>query len=207
MRKWGAGFGLLALMLSGAYFYMASRSAVEPLAYPGPAAALPAEQPLALASAEAQAAATEQMAAALTQALGRRMEEWLQRDRETADAQSQAQRLEVEAWRAELTGHLEAQARRAEEWARRLEALGHDIQQLRESLQAAAEPAASGPAFSLRGLEVWHGQVYALLEHEGRILPVRQGESRLGWRVRDIDREHRRVRVGNGAAEHVLEIP
>ncbi len=207
MRKWGAGLGLLALMAAGAYLYVTSRGASGPMVYSDPAVALPEEQPLALASAqEAQAAVREQMVAALMQALNPRLEEWLRRSRGAAEAQNQAQRLAVEAWQAELAGHLEAQAQQAENLGRRLDALGHDVRQLRE-LQMASEPAVLEPTFSLRGLEVWHGQVYALLEHEGRVLPVRQGESRLGWRVRAIDRERRRVRVGYGAAEHVLEMP
>lgn len=207
LRQWGAGLGLLALMLSGAYFYAASGGTAEPLAYPDPAVSLPAEPPFAPAFAAAQAAVAERMAAALTQVLDRRMEDWLQRDQEAADAQSQAQRLAVEAWRTELAEHLEAQTRQGETLGRRLEALGDEVRQLRELQQVASEPVASEPAFSLRGLEVWHGQVYALLEHEGRVLPVRQGESRLGWHVRDIDREQQRVRVGKGAVEHVLEMP
>ena len=207
MRKWGTVLGLLALMAVGAHLYVTSRGASEPMAYSDPAIAPPAGQQFALASVqEAQAAASEQMAAVLTQALSQRMEEWLRQGREAAEEQNQAQRLAAEAWQAELAGHLEAQVQQAENLDRRLDALGQEVRQLRE-LQTASEPTALEPDFSLRGLEVWHGQVYALLEHEGRVLPVRQGESRLGWRVRAIDREHRRVRVGHGAAEHVLEMP
>lgn len=81
-----------------------------------------------------------------------------------------------------------------------------DIQSWHMQQEESVEKASDDPvSFVFRGTEVWGGQVYALLEHEGRVFTARKGDTRLGWRVLSIDRAAGQLRVGQGQDEVVLE--
>ena len=124
--------------------------------------------------------------------------EWRARQRENWDAER--------AGRERLDGLMRRQEPRLSQLERRLQSLERGQAQLLALARAGAAAAADdGVPFVFRGTEIWNGQVYALLEHDGRILSARQGEARLGWRVRAIDREQRSLRISDGRAEHTLE--
>ena len=150
-------------------------------------------------------AALERRYASELAAMARRLDAWEQ-DARNWRAQQR------ESWEAERAGHerldglMRRQEPRLSQLERRLQSLEQGQAQLLALARADAEAAADdGAPFVFRGTEVWNGQVYALLEHEGRILSARQGEARFGWRVRAIDREQRRLRISDGRAEHTLE--
>ena len=143
--------------------------------------------------------------AAVPAELARRLDAW-ERDARDWRAKQQTARAAERAERERLDGLLRRQEPRLAALERRLQELARGQAQLLALARAGAEAAAGdGVPFVFRGTEVWNGQIYALLEHEGRILSARQGEERLGWRVRAIDRERRSLRISDGRAEHTLE--
>jgi len=106
----------------------------------------------------------------------------------------------------------DAQVRQFSEYSQQLQGLTLSVQTLEERLAQLLEADQTvqtlvneKPMFQFRGIEIWNGQVYALLEYQGAILPVRQGEARLGWRIHEIDREQRQLHVSDGTRQYVLE--
>ena len=194
-RQWLAG--AVAVLFSFAALSHAL-SNQEPDA-PAPEASAPyLEEP-------APAAARERRAAAALADLERRLDAW-ERDARDWRAQQRAVREAERAARAELDGLLRRQEPRLGDLERRMQELARGQAQLLALARAGAAAAAGdGVPFVFRGTEVWNGEVYALLEHEGRILSARRGEERLGWRVRAIDREGRSLQVSDGHAERTLE--
>ena len=157
------------------------------------------------APAAARDVALERRAASALADLARRLDAW---ERDTRDwrAQQRTARAAAREDREKLDGLMRRQEPRLATLERRLQALESGQAQLLVLARAGAESAAADAVpFVFRGTEVWNGQIYALLEHEGRILSARQGEERLGWRVRAIDRERRSLRVSDGRAERTLE--
>lgn len=157
------------------------------------------------APAAAGDAALERQYASELAAMARRLEAW---ERDARDWRARQR----EIWEAERAGYerldglMRRQEPRLSQLERRLQSLEQGQAQLLALVRADAEVAADdGVPFVFRGTEVWNGQVYALLEHEGRILSARQGEARFGWRVRAIDREQRSLRISDGRAEYTLE--
>ena len=150
-------------------------------------------------------AGLERRRAAQLAAMARRLDAW---ERDARDWRARQR----EIWEAERAGRerLDGLMRRQEPQLSQLERRLQSLEQGQAQLLALARAGAAAAAdedvpFVFRGTEVWNGQVYALLEHEGRILSARQGEARLGWRVRAIDREQRSLRISDGRAEHTLE--
>ena len=200
---WLAGGVLLLFMLGFQFYGMGSASmpsvpfsntAVESLQPDSSVVALP--PPLAID--------TEALAASLSQTLDARLAAWDRRKQAQSEAQASQVLAKFQEWRETLDEQSLARTREVAELDRRLDGLEQGIAQLlraRELKRSTGE----NPGFLFRGMEIWHGQTYALLEYEGRILPVRQGESRLGWRVHFIDREHRKLHVSDGRREVVME--
>ena len=150
-------------------------------------------------------AALERRYASELAAMARRLDAWEQDARDWREQQR-------EVWEAERAGYerldglMRRQEPRLSQLERRLQSLEQGQAQLLALARTDAEAAADDSVpFVFRGTEVWNGQVYALLEHEGRILSARQGEARFGWRVRAIDREQRSLRISDGRAEYTLE--
>ena len=117
----------------------------------------------------------------------------------TLQAQAQQHAQALQKWQLQ-----------AKDQARQLEQVSASVQTLEKRLAEVLDDqhevaAGTEPGFRFRGIEVWHGRVYALLEYQGQILTASAGDSRLGWRIHDIDREQRQLRVSNGTHEHVLE--
>lgn len=148
-------------------------------------------------------AALERRYASELAAMARRLDAWEQDARDWRARQREIWEAE-HAGRERLDGLVRRQEPRLSQLERRLQSLEQGQAQLLALARADAE-ADAGVPFVFRGTEIWNGQVYALLEHEGRILSARQGEARLGWRVRAIDRERRSLRISDGRAEHTLE--
>ena len=201
-RQWLAG-AVAALFSLGALSHALSNPDAGEAGSPLPEGASPyVETP---APAAARDVALERRAASALADLERRLDAW-ERDARDWRAQQRSAREAERAGREELGGLMRRQEPRLATLERRLQALEQGQAQLLALARADAEPAAAdGVPFVFRGTEVWNGQVYALLEHEGRILSARQGEARLGWRVRAIDRERRSLRVSDGRAERTLE--
>ena len=155
--------------------------------------------------APARDVALERRAASALADLARRLDAW-ERDARDWRAQQRAAGAAAREGREKLDGLMRRQEPRLATLERRLQALESGQAQLLALARADVESAAADDVpFVFRGTEVWNGQIYALLEHEGRILSARQGEARLGWRVRAIDRERRSLRISDGRAERTLE--
>ena len=199
-RQWLAG-AVAALFSLGALSHALSNE--EPGAAGPPEESAPyLEEP---APAAARETTQERRAVAALADLERRLDAW-ERDARDRRAQQRAVREAERAARAELDGLLRRQEPRLADLERRMQELARGQAQLLALARAGAAAAAEdGVPFVFRGTEVWNGQVYALLEHEGRILSARRGEERLGWRVRAIDREGRSLRISDGRAERTLE--
>ena len=202
VRQWLAG-AVTALFSFGALSHALSSPDAEDdrAGLPPPAGNAPyVEEP-----APARDVALERRAASALADLARRLDAW-ERDARDWRAQQRAAREAAREGREKLDGLMRRQEPRLATLERRLQALESGQAQLLALARADAESAAADDVpFVFRGTEVWNGQIYALLEHEGRILSARQGEERLGWRVRAIDRERRSLRISDGRAERTLE--
>lgn len=148
----------------------------------------------------------EQLSESLAQALSRHLDQPVHRSREELEERRLMQTQLIEEWKEELGDKIKMQSSRLADLNQRLNLIENGINQLLNTLEDETLEPPVEPMFVFRGIEIWHGQVYALLEHEGRIMPVREGESRLGWRVRAIDRDGRKLHVGDGMKEQVLEV-
>ncbi len=147
-----------------------------------------------------------QLSESLAQALDRHLEQRLLGLLEELKDDRLMQARLIEERQDGLAGQIEAQSSKLADLGHRLDSVGQGLGRLLDNLEAETRQTPRGPAFVFRGIEIWHGEVYALLEHEGRIVPVREGESRLGWRIHAIDRDGRALHVGDGMQEHVLEV-
>lgn len=148
----------------------------------------------------------EQLSESLTQALNRYLDRWIRRNLEALKENRLMQTQLIEEWKEEFDNKIEMQSSRWADLDQRLHLIEYGVNQLLETLEDEALQPPMEPVFVFRGIEIWHGQVYALLEHEGQIVPVREGESRLGWRVHAIDRDGRKLHVGDGMKEHILDL-
>ncbi len=156
------------------------------------------EQILETASADSAEQAA-QIAALLLPDLQRQLEQLQAHADSTSQAREQQHAQAMQQWRLQI----EKQTRQLEQLSASVRTLGKRLAQMQEAPDEMADVV--GPEFRFRGIEVWHGRVYALLEHEGRILTAREGDFRLGWRIHGIDREQRRLYVGDGTRELMLE--
>lgn len=148
----------------------------------------------------------ERLAESLAQTLNRHLE---QRVHPILEEMKEIRRIQarlIKELKKELDGKAEMQSSKLTGLDQRLHSIESGLGQVLETIENQALEPSIKPAFVFRGIEIWHGQVYALLEHEGRIVPVREGESRLGWRVHVIDRDGRKLHVGDGMNEYVLEV-
>ncbi len=170
---------------------------------PGLDALHPADPP-SLASAAFEIDIGE-LSESLAHALEARLDEWNRRGLESSEKRRLERARARGEWERRLDEKVETQLSGLQDMGQRLRALERGVDRLLASLEEPANQASAEPAFTFRGVEVWHGRPYALLEHQGRILPVREGESRLGWRIRAIDRAGGKLRVSDGATERLLE--
>ena len=148
----------------------------------------------------------EQLSESLAQALNHHLDQRIHRSREELEESRLMQTQLIEEWKEELGDKIKMQSSGLADLNQRLHLIESGINQLLNALEDEAFDPPVEPMFVFRGIEIWHGQVYALLEHEGRIMPVREGESRLGWRVHAIDRDGRKLHVGDGMKEQVMEV-
>ena len=197
--------GLLVSLSLATFMYTASRTSARTPSFSDPAAHALHPSEFATMVQAAPAIDEEKLSESLVQALDHRLDEWGRRDQEASEEGRKMQARTLEEWRERLDGQVQEQFARLTVMEQKLSSLEHGIKRLLDSLEEKTTPSGMEPAFTFRGIEIWHGQAYALLEHEGRILPVRQGESRLGWRVHAIDRDHRKLHVSDGMTELILE--
>ena len=148
----------------------------------------------------------EQLSESLAQALNRHLDQRIHRNREELEESRLMQTQLIEEWKEELGDKIKMHSSRLTDLNQRLDLIESGISRLLKTLEDEALEPPMEPIFVFRGIEIWHGQVYALLEHEGQIMPVREGESRLGWRIHVIDRDGRKLHVSNGMKEHVLGV-
>lgn len=203
-RIWWAG-GLLLLLLA-ASIYGVARSSVETLPFSDLGVrSSPPEEPVSMVNVVPDID-VEQLSESLAKVLNQRLDQRVYRKLEELKENRLMQTQSIEEWKEELGDKIEMQSSQLAGLNQRLHSIEHGISQLLETLEDETPASPVGPTFVFRGIEIWHGQVYALLEHEGRIVPVREGESRLGWRVHVIDRDSLKLHVGDGMREHVLEV-
>ena len=197
------GVAVLLLFL-GATGYVLSQGAVEGLSpYVPEQHSLGPDGPQTVEA--APSIEVEQLYESWARALGQHFDKWGLRNTEALKENWQMQAQAFKEWQFEFDGQAEEQALRLEDVGQRLREVERGMGRLLDSFEKERASVAAGPAFAFRGIEIWHGQIYALLEYEGRILPVRQGESRLGWRVYEIDRENRQLHISDGMTAQVLE--
>ena len=142
---------------------------------------------------------------ALAQSLGDRLNEWDQPNLEVLEKNLLSQMQTFGKWREGLDEKIKTQSSRLQGIDQKLHSLERGMNRLLVPLEDEAIQVSTEPEFIFRGIEVWHGQAYALLEHQGRILPARQGDSRLGWRINAIDRDDRKLHISDGMTKLVLE--
>lgn len=203
-RAWLAG-GLL-LLLSAASIYGVARSPDETLPFSGLGVRSSHPEELVPTVNVVPEIDVEQLSESLAQILNQRLDQRVYRNLEELKESRLMQTQSFEAWKGELSDKIEMQSSQLEDLSQRLHSIERGISQLLKTLEDETLDSTMEPTFVFRGIEIWHGQVYALLEHEGRILPAREGESRLGWRVHAIDRNSLKLHVGDGMQEHVLEM-
>ena len=135
-----------------------------------------------------------------------RMQTWLTGHQSTERKQQEERDARVQSQLEEMAEQLGVQSTQIIAIEQQIQNLHQRIEQW-QATPAESEVAGLIPPFTFRGIEVWHGHVYALLSYEGRILPARQGETRLGWQLRVIDREQRQLHVSNGSIDKLLVLP
>lgn len=205
--RWGVWLvgGALSLLLLAAFVYGMLRDPGETLSISDPGIHSPHPTELRPAASAIPEIDVKELSGSLAQALDSRLDEWDQRSLELFEENRSRQAQVFSERQEELDRKIEKQSSRLKDMDQRLRSLEHGVNRLLASLEDEAFRASVEPAFTFRGIEVWHGQAYALLEHQGRILPARQGESRLGWKIHAIDRTSRKLHVGDGVTELVLE--
>ncbi|MCY3852510.1 MAG: hypothetical protein OXG03_02895 [Gammaproteobacteria bacterium] len=201
---WLAG-GLLLLLMVGS-IYGVVRSPDETFPFSGLEAQPPPPEGLVPMVDAVPEIDVERLAKSLAQALARHLDQRARRDFEELKENRLMQTRLIEEWKEEFDDKIEAQSSKLVDLNQRLHSIEHGVSRLLKTLEDEALQPSVEPTFVFRGIEIWHGQVYALLENEGRIVPVREGESRLGWRIHVIDRDGRKLHVGDGVQEHVLEV-
>lgn len=147
----------------------------------------------------------EELSESLQRVLDSRLDTWSEQNLELFEENQSKQVQLLSEWKESLAGKIEKQISGLKDMDQRLRSLEHGMSRLLTSLEDETFQASVEPAFTFRGIEVWHGQTYALLEHQGRILPARKGDFRLGWRIHAIDRSGRKLHVSDGMTELVLE--
>ncbi len=203
-RAWLAG-GLL-LLLSTASIYGVVRSPDETLPFSGLGIRSSHPEELVPTVNVVPKIDVEQLSESLVQVLSQRLDQRAYRNFEELKENRLMQTQSIEEWKEELGDKIEMQSSRLADLNQRLHSIERGISQLLKTLEDKTPDSTMEPTFVFRGIEVWHGQIYALLEYEGRIVPVREGESRLGWRVHVIDRDSLELHVGDGIQEHVMEM-
>ncbi|MDE0152387.1 MAG: hypothetical protein OXN23_00785 [Gammaproteobacteria bacterium] len=200
VRRWMWLVGGLLLLLSAASIYGVARDPGETLSFPslGVNSAHPEEF--------VPEINVEQLSESLAQALNRHLDKRVRHTLEELKESRFAQTQLIEEWKERLDVKIEMQASKLADLDQKLDSIKYEINQLLNTLEDEALEPSMEPTFVFRGIEIWHGQIYALLEYEGRIVPVREGESRLGWRIHVIDRDSQKLHVGDGMKEYVLEV-
>ena len=203
-RVWLTG-GLL-LLLSAVSIYGVVRSPDETLPFSGLSVRSSHPEELVPTVNVVPEIDVEQLSESLAQVLNQRLDQRVYRNFEELKENRLIQTQSIEEWKEELGDKIEMQSSQLADLNQRLHSIERGISQLLKTLEDKTPDSTMEPTFVFRGIEIWHGQVYALLEHEGRIVPVREGESRLGWRVHVIDRDSLELHVGDGIQEHVMEV-
>ncbi len=203
-RVWLAG-GVFSLLLLAAFVHEMLRGSNETFSFSDPGV-----QPLHPTGLPSAASSIPEidiklLSESLAQALGNRLDEWDRRNLEAFEKNLLAQMRTLREWRKGLDEKIETQFSRLQGVEQKLHSLERGMNRLLTSLEDEAVQVSMQPAFIFRGIEVWHGQAYALLEHQGRILPARQGDSRLGWRINAIDRNDRKLHISDGMTQLILE--
>ena len=206
VRRWMWLGGGLLLLLSAASIYGVMRGSSETLSFLDLGVHPPHLEEFALEENSVPEINVEQLSESLAQALDHHLDQRIHRNLEELKESRLMQTQLIEEWKEELGDKIELQSSQLANLNQRLHSIEHGISQLLKTLEDETLDSPMGPTFVFRGIEIWHGQVYALLEHEGRIVPVREGESRLGWRVHVIDRNSLKLHVGDGIQKHVLEV-
>jgi len=205
VRRWMWLVGGL-LLLSAASIYGVARDPGETLSFPslGVNSAHPEEfVPEVKFVPEIN---VEQLSESLVQSLNRHLDQRVRHTLEELKESRFVQTQLIEEWKERLDVKIEMQSSKLANLDQKLDSIKYEINQLLNTLEDEALEPSMEPTFVFRGIEIWHGQVYALLEYEGRIVPVREGESRLGWRIHVIDRDGQKLHVGDGMKEYVLEV-
>lgn len=203
-RIWLAGGVLMSLLLA-AFIHGVPWRPSESLPFPDLDAQFASSEEFAPAVSVAPEVDVEQLSESLERMLGSHLEEESRRNLEAFKESLLAQGKKSEEWHEGFDRKVDQQFSRLERLEQRLHSLERGVNQLLGALEDEAQQSSMEPVFTFRGVEIWHGQTYALLEHEGRILSARQGESRLGWRIHAIDRGGRKLHVSDGVTELVLE--
>ncbi len=203
-RVWLAG-GVFSLLLLAALVHEMLRGSNETFAFSDPGVQL--LQPTELPSAASAIPEIDMklLSESLAQTLDNRLNKWDQRNLEVFEKTFLSQMRTFEKWREGLDEKLKTQSSRLQGMDQKLHLLERGMNRLLGSLEDEAIQVSMEPEFIFRGIEVWHGQAYALLEHQGRILPARQGDSRLGWRINAIDRDNRKLHISDGMTKLILE--
>lgn len=195
---------LLLLLVASAYGVARSLGEILPLSSLGVRSSHPEEfVPAVNVAPEID---VEQLSESLAQALNRHLDQRFRRSREEREESRLMQAQLIEEWKEELGDQIKMQSSGLADLNQRLHLIEGGISRLLNTLEDEALEPPMEPMFVFRGIEIWHGQIYALLEHEGQIMPVREGESRLGWRIHVIDRDGRKLHVSDGMKEHILGV-
>ena len=147
----------------------------------------------------------EQLSESLAQALARHINDKNRHNLQALEESRLAQMRMFEEWRERFGEKIEEYLLRLDGLDQKLHSIEHGVHRLLDAVEDETPRSSMTPAFTFRGIEIWHGRAHALLEHEGRILPAQEGESRLGWRIHAIDRDSRKLHVSDGMTELVLE--
>ena len=203
-RMWLAG-GAFSLFLLAVFVHGMLGDSGKEFSISDPRIHSPHPTELQLATSAIPEIDTEKLSGSLEQALDNRLDEWDKHSLELFEENRSRQMQWFSEWQERLDRKIEKQFSGLKDMDQRLRSLEHGMNRLLAFLEDETFQASMEPAFTFRGIEVWHGQAYALLEHQGRILPARQGDSRLGWKIRTIDRPGRKLHVSDGTTELVLE--
>lgn len=206
VRRWVWLAGGLLLLLSVTSIYGVARSPDETLSLSG--LGIHSSHPEKLVSTVnvVPEIDVEQLSESLAQVLNQRLDQQVYRNLEELKENRLMQTQSIEEWKEELGDKIEMQSSQLADLNQKLHSIERRVSQLLKAFEDETLDSPVEPTFVFRGIEIWHGQVYALLEYEGRIVSVREGESRLGWRVHAIDRNSLKLYVGDGIQEHVLEV-
>lgn len=206
VRRWIWLVGWLLLLLSAASIYGVARSPDETLPFSGLGVRSSHPEELVSTVSGVPEIDVEQLSESLAQVLNQRLDPQVYRNLEELKEDRLVQTQLIEEWKEELGDEIEMQSSQLADLNQKLDSIERGVGQLLKTFEDETPDSPMEPTFVFRGIEIWHGQAYALLEHEGRIVPVREGESRLGWRIYAIDRDGRKLHVGDGIQEYVLEV-